>query len=382
MSQKTVACVACPGYSSELVQSSISRLIDNLGGFPDKVLNAKRILLKPNLLSARDPSEAVTTHPEIVRAVVREIRRNTKADSLEISLGDSPAGNYSPQELWSKTGMLSVAREEDIGLLPFREAKKLEIPDFGIVPVLKDLDDFDALVNLPKLKTHMLTKMTGAVKNLYGLVPGPAKSNFHGKFSSPRRMAEFLGALYSVLRSDFTVMDAVESLAGNGPSNGYPFKSGLIFASSDEISLDVCASELYGYSHSEIPLLAFAAKYSGGKENFADAIERAGDGFARLSEIRAPLGSSRLLHFFPEFIFHPLSLILNARPFIDQSLCVRCGRCAEACSQNAITKDSGGRFILDKRKCIVCVCCIESCDRHAIDIRSPAGMIRKLFSKR
>ncbi len=374
-----VSCEICESYSFKELRKTVENAVLNAGGWPQKVGSARKILLKPNLLSASSPEEAVTTHPEFIRAVICEIRRH--ADP-EIVIGDSPAGDYPWDELWEKTGLKRIAHEEDVELLPFTDIKRREISGFGFVPALKELEDFDAVISLPKLKTHVLTKITGAVKNVYGLVPGNAKSGFHGEHPSPGKMADFIAAFYASCQPDFNIMDAVDCMEGNGPSNGRPLRSGLIFAGADAIALDCCACEIYGYRPSDIKIITLAMKYCGKDPDFCNAIQRKGDGWNKMKGIRAGRSSADFLNWIPEFMFHSLSLVLRCRPIVDNSLCIRCGICEKACSQKAISR-KGNSFRISQRKCIVCMCCMESCPKHAVELVSPgirtAGKIRQLF---
>lgn len=374
-----VSCEICNSYSFKELRKAVENAVFNAGGWPEKVISARKLLLKPNLLSARFPEEAVTTHPEFVRAVICEIRRY--ADP-EIVIGDSPAGDYPWDELWEKTGLKRIAHEEDVKLLPFVDIKRREIPGFGFVPVLKELEDFDAVISLPKLKTHVLTKITGAVKNVYGLVPGHAKSGFHGEHPSPGKMADFIAAFYASYRPDFNIMDAVDCMEGNGPANGRPLRTGLIFAGADALAIDCCACEIYRYKPSDIKMFSLAMKYCGKTPDFFGSIERRGGGWDKMKDIRAERSSADFLNRLPGFMFHFLSFVLRCRPIIDDSLCVKCGICERACSQKAIFK-KGGSFRIIPRKCIVCMCCMESCPKHAIELISPgmriaAGM-RRMF---
>ena len=182
------------------------------GGFPPVVKPGARILVKPNLLTAKPPEAAATTHPEVVRGVIHALRRS---GVNKIAIADSPAGSYSWEELWSKTGMAALAADEKVELLPLLGFRKIDVAGFS-VPVFKGLDDFDAFVSVPKLKTHLLTKVTGAVKNSYGLVVGESKSAFHSLNPSPRAMSEFVAAIYGALKPCFVVMDVVDCHGGGG----------------------------------------------------------------------------------------------------------------------------------------------------------------------
>ena len=365
--KEKVSAIQCSEYKVELLQKKIAEAVELAGGWPEKIKKAKSVLLNPNLLSARPPEHAVTTHPEFVRAAIRELR---KVGIKRIALGDSPAGSYSWEKLWTDTGMKEICSEEDVDLLPFENVKRVECGNGVSVPVLKELDDFDALVNLPKLKTHILTKLTAAAKNSYGLIPGKAKSMFHGDYQAPRQMGLFIADIFDKLKADFTLMDAVICMQGEGPANGSPYELGVIFAGRDALAVDACACEVYGYSAKDIPLLVRAAENGFGRIDSKE-IERTGDGWEIVAEKTPKRSHSDFLHRIPEKMFHVLTLFLNYRPLIDRKRCVKCGICAKVCSQGAIEKLKDGSYRVRPEKCILCMCCIESCADHAVELASP-----------
>ena len=365
MSNVKVSAVKCETYDLDELRAKVAESVELAGGWPESVLQAKRILLKPNLLSARSPEQAVTTHPEFVRAVIREVRESTSA---ELALGDSPAGSPTWKKLWSETGMRKVADDEGVELLPFENVKKVDSDRGDSVPILKELDDFDAVISLPKLKPHVLTKLTAAVKNSYGLIPGKAKSMFHGQYQAPVKMAEFLVDCYALLKPDFVVMDAVVCMEGEGPANGSPYELGVVFASADAVAVDSRACRVYGYRPEEIPLLAMTAARGLGVID-DESIEETGSAWDLVFDANPKRSMSDFLHKVPQSMFHLLTYILSYRPYVDQKKCVKCGMCAQVCSQNAITVKNG-KFIVNPQKCILCMCCMESCASHAIDLKS------------
>ncbi|MFA6568085.1 MAG: DUF362 domain-containing protein [Victivallales bacterium] len=371
----TVSAVICESYGLPLLEAKIRLAVELAGGWPAKLKPGANVLLKPNLLSARTPEQCVTTHPELVRAVIRELRRKGVD---KITVADSPAGNYPWDELWEKTGMRKIADEEKVELIPVGDFVRKEVPGYGNVPVLKELGSFDVFISLPKLKTHLLTKMTGAVKNSYGLVVGEAKSGFHGKCPSPRKMADFLASVYGIVRPDFVIMDAVESMAGDGPAAGFPFKSGLIFAGADAVAVDSCACAVYGYTAREIPILVKAESLGFGTAS-PELIEKNGDGWEKMKNMKAKRSISDTLHRFPEPAFKILTMLLRCRPRIKQDTCVKCGKCFKVCSQKAV-EFSSGRYSVDSGKCILCMCCIEACPVKAIELRYPAQRIMDIVS--
>jgi uncharacterized protein (DUF362 family)/NAD-dependent dihydropyrimidine dehydrogenase PreA subunit len=362
-----VSAVKCNTYEVEQLQTKMEESIKLSGGFPTQIKSGAKILLKPNLLTATAPEAAVTTHPNIVRALVRILK---KQGVTNITLGDSPAGIHSWEKLWTITGMQKVAEEENITLLPFENFTKISIKDAAKlehVPVLKELDDFDAVISLPKLKTHLLTKITGAVKNSYGLIIGSAKSNFHGSFPSPRKMSDFIGHLYGSLKPDFVVMDAIECMEGDGPNCGKVKHVGVVIAGNDAVAIDSCACEVYGYTYSEIDILKTAIKLNYGVAGAL--VERTGNAWEDITNAKAKRSKADFLFKIPEKLFSLVTYFAKCRPVIDKKSCVRCRLCAEACSQNAITI-SKKKCKIQGSKCVLCMCCIEVCPYHAITLDS------------
>lgn len=258
-------------------------------------------------------------------------------------------------------------------MLPFEHARRVSLAGVGPVPLLAELADFDAVVSLPKLKTHLLTKLTAAVKNSYGLMPGAAKSGFHGRFPSPRKMAHFLAAFYGLTRPQFVVMDAVECMVGDGPGNGQPQTFGRIFAGTDAVAIDATAAMAYGYHPREIPLLARCGELNLGVVEPAQ-IRRVGDGWAGWPQSGLARSKADFLHRIPEVLFQPLTWLLTCRPWIIPTHCVNCGTCRTACSQGAIRVIDGGHRVATRR-CILCMCCLEACPHHAVELRSPGGRL-------
>lgn len=368
MKQTTVSSVVCTVYELGVLRLKIAEAVRLAGGWPEKICAAKTLLLKPNLLGARTPDEAVTTHPEFVRAVIHELRASFP--ELKIIVGDSPAVLRSWHDLWAKTGMVSLTDEPNVTLIPFEDVQRIQMANGTWLPAVKAFSETDAMITLPKLKTHLLTKVTGAVKNSYGLIVGEAKSSFHGEHPSPRKMSEFLGECYGILKPDFVIMDAILAMAGDGPSSGYAVQANLIFAGEDAVAVDAAASKMYGYTGNEIPLLVTAAQFGYGICN-AEQIQTVGDGWDALAVQKPfPRSKSDFLHWIPQPLFNIISRFMRCTPVIQQLQCVKCGQCAAVCSQKAIYKNKKGEFRIRGGQCILCICCVEVCRYHAIELQS------------
>ena len=168
MDKALVSLTACSDYSPDAVRAAVACVMDHLGGMKSFVSPGQSVLLKPNLLTDREPDAAVTTHPEVVRALIRLVKESGGRPSV----GDSPANVTKIDRVWERTGFRAMCEQEGVPLINFEKAGSTPVTvgsvSFSIAqPVL----DADVVISVPKVKTHMLTIFTGAVKNLYGIVP-------------------------------------------------------------------------------------------------------------------------------------------------------------------------------------------------------------------
>jgi uncharacterized protein (DUF362 family) len=177
-----VSIEKCGSYDDHEVRKAVKACLAPLGGLESVVSDGDRVLVKLNLLSAKAPEAAVTTHPAIVRATV-ELVQQLGATPV---LGDSPGGGStaaSYKALLEKTGIQDVVDNTGCELVRFDEAKRevaaTNAKTFKKLTLANAVTEADVIIGLPKLKTHNLTYYTGAVKLLYGYVPGLFKTEYH-----------------------------------------------------------------------------------------------------------------------------------------------------------------------------------------------------------
>jgi uncharacterized protein (DUF362 family)/Pyruvate/2-oxoacid:ferredoxin oxidoreductase delta subunit len=367
-----VAFAACSDYQTAL-PPALDRLLAHFGGWRALVKPGQNVLVKPNLLSDAEPEKAVTTHPELVRQVVRGLR----AAGAVVRVGDSPAAAMTLDQVWAKTGLAAVCQAEQAPLVSFESGGTRAASRDGFVfNVAEAAMNADLIVNLPKVKTHSLTTLTAAVKNFYGLLPGYQKALLHKEYPKPARFCRLLRALYAVLPPSFSIADGVVGMEGAGPANGRPVPLRFLAASADAIALDLALCQALHIAPTRVPYLADRAT-----GNWRDRFAVRGE-LPAIGALEVPTGSGRLLHLLPEPLLRPVARLVWVRPHFNQN-CVFCGRCVASCPAKALTAPPRQIPRLQPRQCIACCCCHEVCPAHAIEMRrSPllrlAGTFREL----
>jgi len=358
-----VSIVDCASYDRDEVTRKVRETLDLLGGLDRYIQPGMKVLLKPNFLSAKEPERAITTHPEIVAAVAREV----KALGADVFVGDSPGGaKRGVRRVWRNTGMMDMAERENIELVSFEAAgvKKFETNGRSYY-LAKPAIEADFMINLPKLKTHVLTLMTGAIKNMFGLIPGFRKANYHKEFPKPKDFAQIIVDIFSLKQPGLTIMDAVLSMEGDGPSSGNPYWSKMLLASTDAVAVDAIAGEIIGLNPSKVPVTKAAAD-AGLGIGWPEMIEVVGKPLnqARLADFK--LTSNRKIEMIPKFLVRIIDPYIWVRPAIDGAFCTNCNTCVTSCPVNALSDGKGGPPVFDYDKCINCWCCHELCPEKAV----------------
>ena len=357
-----VSLAKCRDYSDPArLEAAIDTLLSGLGDTKELVGRGCSVFLKPNLLTDDEPERAVTTHPEVIRALIRWVRKRGGIPSV----GDSPANVTKTDSVWERTGMLAVCQEESVPLVNLEKAgsQRFEVGEVSF-SVARPVLETDVLISVPKVKTHMLTVFTGAVKNLYGTIPGFQKSLIHKQYPRPRAFSEVLVSLYAKVKPHISIADGIVGMEGEGPSGGEPIDLGFLGASRDGVALDAVLCSLLGIKQSDVPYFAGLEKAHLG-ETRLDNIEVVGSTIAELTPDKFKAPSPLLGQLIPGPLIRLLKPILWIRPMFDEH-CVSCGRCVKACPAEALTLEKGGRPKLAHGKCIECCCCHEVCPEDAV----------------
>jgi uncharacterized protein (DUF362 family)/NAD-dependent dihydropyrimidine dehydrogenase PreA subunit len=364
-----VAVERCLRYEMNEVREALRKVLQPFGGLESFVTPGQKVLIKPNLLAAAAPAEAVTTHPAVIRALVEMVQEA----GGEAFIGDNP-GNDDQAETLKKAGLQEIIDQSGAQALIFKGSKDHQGSGFQerLIPLARELDQVDLVINAAKLKTHALTGLTGAVKNNYGLLFGNIKKRYHMEHPLPLDFSRLLIDIYLAAKPALSILDAIVAMEGTGPRRGKPRQLGLLMASNNAVALDSVAAEITGFLPAQVTTIAAARelKLSGA---FLEDIEIRGLQLeeSRVKDFdRGPGGHgkiSRLIASFPLAYFRNLLYARRPYPRVDPELCIECGICAENCPLRVIDCSCGiPEFEL--YECIRCYCCQEHCAEGAIKL--------------
>lgn len=436
-----VALVKCNSYDRNEVEQAVAKAVDLLGGF-DVILGERdgepaiaqdgKIVLKPNLLARAVPEKAVTTHPEVFRAVGRLLKN---AGYGNITYGDSP-GN--PMVSVSRTaegcGIKQVA--DELGIVPgdFEHGVEIELPEgraakhFVLCREIAETvgavkkGTTGGVINLCKMKTHQLERITGAVKNTFGCIHGVNKAASHAKFVSAEHFARMLADLNTLVRPRLHIMDGIVAMEGNGPGSGDPISMNVILASTDPVALDVAFCHLICLDDDLVPTNRAAADAGVGTRT-DDEIEvvlgnmpMQPDGAAiLLDDMSVKYGNrnfnvQRGKEYRGSFrIINLFGGLIEKKPVVIEEKCVGCGICVDTCPvegkaislvsriraalSDTLSNSEAGRALYDMRdssekkvamydydKCIKCYCCQEMCPEKAISVKK--SLLAKIIDRK
>ena len=377
MDKSTVALVPADGYEQEKVDAAVCAGIGLLGGIGAFVKPEEKILLKPNLLSGALPQKAVTTHPAVFSAVCRLLR---EAGYEHVSYGDSPGNPVTtPEKAADMSGISDAARKWNIEKADFDAGSVVRFPEGKTARsfyLCRGVQEADAVINLCKMKTHALERITGGVKNLYGCICGAKKAVGHAQYPSSEVFADMLADLNLCVHPRLHIMDGIVAMEGNGPTSGVPRAMNVMLFSADPVAMDTVFCALIGLDPSTVPTCVSGERYGVGTMN-ADRIRiLTQEGEITCAEAAAKYGQPDFdvrrdqlsRSFFMKLM--PLLPFLQDRPKADRKKCIACGLCEKACPvpEKAVKSGNGKKAVYDYKKCIRCYCCQEMCPTKAITV--------------
>ncbi len=370
----TVAISRCDSYELENVSFAVKRCLSLIGKIEAIVKPGMKVLLKLNLLSASlGPERAVNTHPSVIRALVDIFKEDY---GCEVYIGDSCGSlrTGSTDKAFRVTQIDKIAADTGAVIVNFDKDDALDITNINAVvlknfKIAKTVRSVDVVVNVPKLKTHGLTRYTGAIKNMFGAIPANGKKNVHLIAPKNRLMAQALVDVFEMVPPQITIMDAVIGMEGNGPNAGDPRKVGLIIAGFDGVALDAVASTIIGFDPMKVPIIRYAHERKLGTADM-NSINVSGEDISKVtvSDFVKPSSSAQdfASNYIPNFLLAKMfDNSCSSVSSVYEPNCTRCYECIRNCPAKAMSAPDG-KVLVDEDKCIGCFCCDEVCNYKAI----------------
>lgn len=373
-----VSITSCNDYTN--AYNAVKQSIDLLGGMEKFVSPGERILIKPNLVSKKNPDEAATTHPAIVNAVIRLVE---DAGGTAI-IAESPGGAYNTailKSLYSGCGITDAVKGTNATLNYDTSYTDVSLPDGQVIKntsIINPILECDKVISVAKLKTHAMTAYTGAVKNLFGCIPGTHKAELHFRLDDRDAFCGMLVDLYEYINPVLSVMDGIWGMEGDGPTSGVNRFMGVVMASESGHELDLAATHMIGYSPDEVSTVKNAIERNLIPKTALE-LEIVGDSLENhmMTDVVKPASHFNLLRLLslPPSLNKRVIKLLSAKPKVKSKECIGCGECMRCCPPQAITMENK-KPVIDDSKCIKCFCCQELCPAKAMKIhRSPINVL-------
>ena len=376
MEETQVYAASCPDYGQ--AEGAIRALVEQMGGMGRFVRPGERIVLKANLLRAAPPESAICTHPAVVEAVAKLVK---EAGGTPV-ICDSPGGALHKEavlrSLYEKTGMAAAAAAAGAELSMDSSTRTVSLPEGKVLrqaEIITPVAEADGVIDLCKMKTHVLMSMTGAVKNLFGVIPGLSKVGYHATHPDHATFADVLLDLTGYVKPRLSLMDGILAMEGDGPgSSGTPRQAGLLLAAANPLALDTAAGAIMNLPRQDNPVL-LAAERRGLTPCRMEDVELIGGTVEelRMADYKFPASTKSNLMDFLGPLSRPAERLckkaLSQTPRIDGAKCVGCGICAKSCPGQAIAMTAPGKKArISQKACIHCYCCHELCPQKAVEL--------------
>lgn len=330
-------------------------------------VEGKKVLIKPNILSDSKIEKCITTHPVIVQAVIRILK---KRNAGKIIVGDSP-GLHTPNFKPVNTGIYAVLQEENVEWEDFsKEPIHIKTKARKSLTIAKIINEVDLIINLAKFKTHQLMTTTGGVKNFFGLMPGLSKSPLHVTAPEPATFAKVICSIEEALPCQtFTILDAIIGMEGAGPANGNPRNVGLLIGSSDPYGTDYSQAIIMGYNPNDIPILYEGVRRKRTRLSFNFTHLNPNDLIIKDYKQVEIKKRNVIVALLLPFLTRPVATFrAKFRPYPHfNDDCILCNRCVHICPAKVL-KQENKKIVINHKKCVRCYCCHEVCPKNAIDL--------------
>jgi uncharacterized protein (DUF362 family)/Pyruvate/2-oxoacid:ferredoxin oxidoreductase delta subunit len=365
------------------IEAAAHRIISQIGGMGSVIRGATIAVLKPNFVAGRSAETGSTTSFALLKAVAEEVR----ACGAEPVLCETPGTEFDREATYTILGVERFCTENGIGIVRVDPeggeqdwvelhppgAKRLR--SFRIPRFLQEA----CFINLPVLKTHVVSTMTLGMKNPMGILPRPDRRAMH-----TLGIGQCIVDMNRAIKPDLTIVDGSVGQDGEGPLYGEKADLQVLVAGRDSLAVDLVCCQLVGVNPRDVPHLRLAVEQLG-KPSWI----RVGEAAGVIKQFRLP--EQKALYRFIFWLMYPLDYpyswiaergrhfcttlygtgLVGTRPQIDEASCTRCGTCVETCPLADVIDLKTLR--VNYKTCQRCLLCYEACPEDAISVRGYSG---------
>ncbi len=258
-----VGLLACENYDQDIFET----IKPHLSGLKLPDLKNKAVVLKPNMVEYRE-GKPVTTNPAVLIAAIKLARH---LGAAKVTVAEGPGHMRDTEYLLDSTGLGKACKDMEVPFIDLNLDDIVELDNHGGFTKLdnfflpKTIVEADAVISVPKLKTHHWVGMTCSMKNLFGVVPGR-------KYGWPKNLLHIRGIPQSILdlqylvKPAFAFVDAITTMEGDGPINGTAKQMGYIAVGLDLAAVDATCARLMKIDPHELDYIKMAGVVVGNIE--------------------------------------------------------------------------------------------------------------------
>lgn len=365
------------------IEKAAHRVIEQIGGMSSVMRGAKIAILKPNFVAGRNAMTGSTTSFALLKAVAEEVH----ACGAEPVLCETPGTEFDRDATYTILGVEKFCAENDIHILrvdpeggekdwiELRPQGAKRLHRFRIPRILNEA----CLINLPVLKTHVISTMTLGMKNPMGILPLPDRRSMH-TFGIDQCIVD----MNRGIKPDLTIVDGSVGQDGEGPLYGDKADLQVLVAGRNSLAVDLVSCQVVGVKPRDIPHLKLALGQMG-----KPSWNLVGEDVGVIKKFRLP--HQKTLYRFIFWMMYPLDYpyiwvaqrgkhlcttlystgLVGTRPQINEEHCTRCGVCVEACPlQDVIDLKT---LKVNYTTCQRCLLCYEACPENAISVKGYSG---------
>jgi len=241
-----------PRYKVSIVkgdnpEDTVRKAIELIGGIDSYVKARDKVLIKPNLCTRKRAETGATTDPDVVRAIIDQVQKETE----DVSIIESDCPAIGAEIVWSYCGYTELAKGQNACLINLSKEPCLTYKDYDLPKILFENPN---LINMPKMKTNDITVVSCSLKNLFGLIPNKHRARYHNKID------QVIVDLNEIFKQSLIVVDGLTGMEGDGPINGQPVEMDIVVVGNNPVAVDSVVCHLMGVDPQDVDHIRMAAE--------------------------------------------------------------------------------------------------------------------------